>query len=58
MKLLHIFRSEPGDLVRQFIAGMAQGGDTQKEVRLQTGRVDYDQLVKDIFASDRIVCWW
>lgn len=57
MKLLHILRSEPDDLVRRFIQGMSRDRPSQ-EVRLYQGRVDYDRLVKDIFESDRVICWW
>jgi hypothetical protein len=57
MKLLHILRSEPDDLVRLFIQGMSRGLSA-KEVPLYRGLVDYDQLVRDIFQSDRVICWW
>ena len=56
MKYLHILRSEPDDLVRLFIKGMR--GQSAKEVPLYRGPVDYDQLVRDIFQSDRVICWW
>jgi hypothetical protein len=57
MKLLHILRSEPKELVRRFIQKMSQG-ESSKEAPLYQGPVDYDQLVKDIFQSDRVICWW
>ncbi len=57
MKLLHILRSEPNDLVRLLIRGMSQGESSQ-EVPLYLGPVDYDRLVADIFQSDRVICWW
>jgi hypothetical protein len=56
MKVLHIFRSEPDDLVRLFIRGM--NADVAREVALHRGQVDYDQLVKEIFESDKVICWW
>jgi hypothetical protein len=56
MKVLHIFRSEPDDLVRLFIRGM--NVDSAREVALYRGQVDYDQLVKEIFESDKVICWW
>jgi hypothetical protein len=56
MKFLHIFRSEPDDLVRLFIRGL--GAQTSREVALYKGQLDYDQLVKEIFESDRVICWW
>ncbi len=57
MKTLHILRSEPNELVRLFILKMSQGGGN-KEVPLYSGQVDYDQLVKDIFQNDKVICWW
>jgi len=57
MKILHILRSEPDDLVRLFIQGTSRG-QSAKEVPLHRGPVDYDQLVRDIFQSDKVICWW
>jgi hypothetical protein len=57
MKVLHILRSEPDALTRKLIAGMANGGEG-KEVALYRGRVDYGRLVEDIFASEKVICWW
>lgn len=57
MKLLHILRSEPDGLVRLFIQGMSRN-EPSREVALHRGKVDYAQLVKDIFESDRVICWW
>ncbi len=57
MKILHILRSEPDDLIRSFIKGMSQG-DTSTEAPIYKGSVDYDKLVKDIFENDKVVCWW
>ena len=57
MKILHILRSEPDDLVRQLIQGMSQAA-SHTEVHLHRGQVDYTQLVKDIFQSDKVICWW
>jgi hypothetical protein len=57
MKHLHILRSEPDELVRRLIQGMSPGqGD--REVPLYRGPVDYDQLVRDIFQYDKVICWW
>ncbi len=57
MKILHILRTEPNDLVRLFIKGMSQG-ETNQEAPLYKGAVDYAKLVKDIFESDKVICWW
>jgi hypothetical protein len=50
-------RSEPDELVRRFIEAMSQG-KIVREVPLHRGRVDYDQLVKDIFDAEKVICWW
>jgi hypothetical protein len=57
MKLLHILRSEPSDLVRLLVARMSQGA-SGREVALYKGPVDYDRLVADIFQNDMVICWW
>ena len=57
MKILHILRSEPDALVRQLIQKLSETGGG-REIRLQAGPVDYDQLVREIFESDRVICWW
>jgi hypothetical protein len=57
MKLLHILRSEPSDLVRLLINKMSPG-EGSREVPIYRGPVDYPQLVRDIFQSDRVICWW
>jgi hypothetical protein len=57
MKTLHILRSEPDDVSRTLIQGLSKDGGA-REVRLYAGPVDYARLVDDIFASDRVICWW
>jgi hypothetical protein len=57
MKILHILRTQPDDLV-QFLVRRTFEGETKIETPLYTGRVDYEKLVKDIFESDRVMCWW
>ena len=57
MKILHILRSEPTELVHGLVGRMSQN-ETAREVPLFKGAVDYQQLVKDIFESDMVICWW
>lgn len=57
MSYLHILRSEPDDVSRLLIEGLSRG-QGGKEVHLYDGPVDYAALVDDIFASDRVICWW
>ena len=57
MKILHILRSEPDDLVRRLVKGVSQGESSQ-EVPLYKGQVDYARLVASIYEADRVICWW
>ncbi len=57
MDLLHILRSRPDELVRRFVDGMSKGKKV-REVPLYEGTPDYDQLVKDIFDAEKVICWW
>ena len=57
MEILHILRSEPDALVRRLVDALSRG-KRAKEVPLYDGRVDYDRLVADIFAADKVICWW
>ena len=57
MKILHILRSKPDDMIRLFIKEIS-ANEEGKEVPLYQGAVDYDQLVKEIFESNRIISWW
>ncbi len=57
MELLHIRRSRPEDQTRKLIDGMSKGKKV-REVPLYDGRVDYDQLVKDVFEAQKVICWW
>jgi len=57
VNFLHILRSEPEALVRRFIDALSKG-KTSREVPLNAGPVDYDQLVKDIFEAEKVICWW
>ncbi len=57
MKILHILRSEPDEMVRMFIRKISQGEESV-EIPLYRGEVDYDRVVEDIFDSDRMICWW
>ncbi len=57
MKILHILRSDPDDMIRLFIKEIS-ALEESKEVALYQGAVNYDQLVKEIFESDRVISWW
>ncbi len=57
MKILHIMRSKPNDLV-QTVVRRAFEGQQKTEVALYAGPVDYDKLVKQVFEHDKVICWW
>ena len=57
MELLHILRSKPDELVRNLVDAMSKGKQV-RETPLFEGRPDYDQLVKDIFEAQKVICWW
>ncbi len=57
MKILHILRSEPDEMVRKFIRETSRGLESL-EIPLYKGEVDYDQVVKEIFANDQVISWW
>ena len=56
MKVLHILRSRPDDMVKFLVGQMTQGGGRQ--VPLYEGNVDYTRLLAEIFESDKVICWW
>ncbi len=57
MKLLHIMRSEPDELTKRLVKGVSQG-ESNEEVPLYRGQVDYAKLVESIFKADKVICWW
>ena len=57
MKVLNIVRSEPDDVVKTFIEAFSQG-EEDKAVSLYEKDVDWPDVVDEIFAYDKIICWW
>ncbi len=57
MKILHIMRSEPDEMVRKFIRETSRGLESL-EIPIYKGEVDYGQVVKEIFANDQVISWW
>ena len=57
MKILHILKTEPDEATERLIAAMSEGEETEKR-ELFNEPVDYDGLVKSIFASDKVLSWW
>lgn len=57
MKILHILKSEPDEITERLIQPSSEGNEVQ-EFELYKGDVDYDELVKLVFESDKVVSWW
>ena len=57
MKVLHILKTAPDDEERKLI-DLVSDGDESSEVRLYEGPVDYDDLVRTVFANDKVLSWW
>ncbi len=57
MKILHILRTEPEQMVQLFIDALSREGEN-REIRLYEDPVDYDQLIIEIFENQKVVSWW
>jgi hypothetical protein len=57
MRNLHLLRSRPDEVVRTLI-DKGYRGDENLEIPLYEGPPDYEQLVNDLFACDRVASWW
>ncbi|MFO7751212.1 MAG: hypothetical protein R6V54_14080 [Desulfobacteraceae bacterium] len=56
MEVLHILRSEPEETVKKLMAPFT--GGQEKTTPLYEPDVDWETLVDDIFASDKVISWW
>ncbi|MFH1242255.1 MAG: hypothetical protein V1689_07820 [Pseudomonadota bacterium] len=57
MKILHVLKSEPDEVIKRLMEPTYEGNEVQ-QFELHTGDVDYDELVKQVFEHDKVVCWW
>jgi hypothetical protein len=57
MKILHVLKSEPDEITERLIQPSSEGNEVQ-EFEMYKGDVDYDELVKLVFESDKVVSWW
>lgn len=57
MKILHILKTEPDEDTTRLIDAMSEGEEAETK-ELFREPVDYDGLVRSIFASDRVLSWW
>ncbi len=57
MKILHIQKSEPDEIVTELMKPISEGNDVQ-QFELYKGDVDYDKLIELVFGHDKVICWW
>ena len=57
MKILHILRSEPDEVVKTLIKASSEGLEA-KQFELYREDVDYDTLIELVFEYDKVICWW
>ena len=60
-KILHLLCFEPDDTVQQFIESISGENGVTVVCLYNDGinrtPVDWDRLVEDIFAHDKVICW-
>ena len=60
--ILHLLRSEPDATVKTFIEALCRDhGATVISLypdAIADTPVDWHRLIDDIFAHDRVICWW
>ena len=56
MKILHIYKSAPDASTKKIVEAQAAGNQV-KSVELYKGGVSYDDLIKEVFAHDKVICW-
>jgi len=57
MRILHILRSEPEESVEKMIDILSETDEATVQPLFQ-GEIDWPRLVDDIFAHDKVICWW
>lgn len=59
MKVLHILRDEPDDIIERLINVMTEDETDESTVEaLFKDNIDWNRLVDDIFRHDKVICWW
>ncbi|MBL7216883.1 MAG: hypothetical protein ISS62_04255 [Desulfobacteraceae bacterium] len=57
MKLLHVLKSEPDNVIKTLMNASSKGNDVQ-QFELFANDADYDKLVELIFENDKVISWW
>ncbi len=57
MKTVHLLRSEPGKMIKDFIDEISKENEC-KTVLLYQDPIDYDLCIEYFFECERIISWW
>ncbi len=57
MKVLHVLKSEPDEIVQTLMAPLSEGNNSRR-FEMYAEDVDYDKLVEMVFEHDKVICWW
>ena len=57
MKVLHIFRTEPDETVKNIVKSTTNG-DESIVLELYQDNIDWSRLVDEIFSHQKVVSWW
>ena len=57
MHILHILRSRPDSETLKLIASVSEENRCHT-ISLFDETIDYDEVVKIVFAAQRVICWW
>lgn len=56
MKILHIYKTAPDASTKKIVEAQTAGNQV-KTIDLSRGGVSYDDLIKEVFAHDKVICW-
>lgn len=57
MKVLHVFKSEPDEIVKKLMGPLSENNDIQ-QFEMYGEDVDYDRLIELVFENEKVICWW
>ncbi len=57
MKILHVFRHPPDDVIKELVAAVSRDREAI-EFHLYQEPVDYDALLKLVLSHDQAISWW
>jgi hypothetical protein len=56
MQILHIMKTRPDETIASLKKSFAD--QEEKTIVLHEGDVDWEALIDDIFASEKVISWW